>query len=120
MLYKLTNIDHQVKKSVSVYTDHSLIKILVNTKVKSKACDLPISARGTDSFESGYIWDAYLKHTSKWNFPITGGDCEQGCISFGPVVLFFIRQCILETAQFWTAILQEAKFSILGVAKVWF
>ena len=53
MLYKVTNIDHQVNKSVSVYTDHSLVKLLVNIKVKSKACDLLIRARGTDNFESG-------------------------------------------------------------------
>lgn len=65
MLSKLTNIDHHVSKSVSVYTDHSLIKLLANIKVKSKACDLLISVRGTDNFESGYIWDAHLKQTSK-------------------------------------------------------
>lgn len=59
MLSKLTNIDHHVSKSVSVYTDHSLIKLL------AKACDLLISARGTDNFESGHIWDAHLKQTSK-------------------------------------------------------
>lgn len=54
MLYKVTNIDHQVNKSVSVYIDHSLIKVLVNIKVKSKVkCDLLIRAGGTDNFESG-------------------------------------------------------------------
>lgn len=46
--------DHHVSKSVSVYTDHfSKSQLLVNIKVKSKAYDLLISARGTDNFESG-------------------------------------------------------------------
>ena len=56
----------------------------------------------------------------KVRFPITGGDCAQGYISFEPIVFLsaFLHQKIhFGKSTVLTAILQEAKFNILGVEK---